>query len=562
MGKYQDISIIKLVKEMNEKYFLPEIQREFVWDKDRSKFEDKLYDLFDSIMRGYPIGTFLFWEVKHSNLVEDNITVLKFLDNSNKENEIIDRDNFKQKPLNLVLDGQQRMTILNLALKGIFEDEYRKKKRKRNLYLNLLVEPDDSKEVNERAYEFKILENDKDYFLENDKLWWKVKQIIDEKFGIFDETERLADEFDLIKFKRVIGKNLEILQKAVNNENLSFYLIESGKSDEEALEIFVRVNSGGIPLTYSDLLFSKIKQYWKKGDEKIDAREEFKDFLNEINKDRFEFSNDFILKTSLVLIEKDIRYRVKNFNKGNVDLIKNNWDKIKESIRTTTRFLESVGINNKSSLRSNNALIPIIYYVYKKGIKEIDTTKKDYVILRKYIYAVLLNGVFGGQADAILTDSRNVIRGKLKDSTFPISELFKSFALKNKSVRKEEELMDLLNEIKYGTDRSRLILNIIYKNNLPAEFQEDHMFPRSKMIKKHLKKEVDNIANLQPLGSFTNNSKNNKKFWEWLEEPNRSEDYMEINLIPKMDDYGEDSFEEFLKKRRKLIFESVKEFFD
>mgnify|MGYP001565125536 CR=1 FL=1 len=76
MGKYQDISISKLVKEINEKYFLPEIQREFVWDKDKSKFEDKLYDLFDSIMRGYPIGTLLFWDVKHLNLVEDNITVL------------------------------------------------------------------------------------------------------------------------------------------------------------------------------------------------------------------------------------------------------------------------------------------------------------------------------------------------------------------------------------------------------------------------------------------------------------------------------------------------------
>jgi hypothetical protein len=99
MGNYQDISISKLVKEINEKYFLPEIQREFVWDKDKSKFEDKLYDLFDSIMRGYPIGTFLFWDVKHKNLIEDNITVLKFLDNSNSENESVDRDNFKERRL-------------------------------------------------------------------------------------------------------------------------------------------------------------------------------------------------------------------------------------------------------------------------------------------------------------------------------------------------------------------------------------------------------------------------------------------------------------------------------
>ena len=195
-------------------------------------------------------------------------------------------------------------------------------------------------------------------------------------------------------------------------------------------------------------------------------------------------------------------------------------------------------------------------------MKEIDTTKKDFVILRKYLYIVLLNGIFGGQTDAILTDSRNTINEKLKEDIFPLSELFKVFSLKNKTIRKEEELMELLEEIKYNTDRSRLILNIIYKNNSILEFQEDHMFPKSKMIKRYSRKIVDNIANLQPLGSFTNNSKNNKKFKEWLEEPNRSEEYREINLIPKMDDYNEDNFEEFIKKRRNLIFEAVKEFFN
>ena len=79
MGKYEDLSIKKLVEGINESYYLPEIQREFVWNSDKSKFEDKVYDLFDSLMRGYPIGTMLFWEVKHEDLERDNITVLKFL---------------------------------------------------------------------------------------------------------------------------------------------------------------------------------------------------------------------------------------------------------------------------------------------------------------------------------------------------------------------------------------------------------------------------------------------------------------------------------------------------
>ena len=561
MGKYQDISIKKLVKEINEKYFLPEIQREFIWDKDKSKFEDKLYDLFDSIMRGYPIGTLLFWDVKYSNLIEDNITVLKILDNSNRDSEIIEKDNFKEKPINLVLDGQQRMTILNLAFKGVFEDEYRKKKRKRNLYLNLLSKPDNSKEINERAYEFKILESNEDYFSEKDKLWWKVKKIIDEKFSLYKEPDRLAEKFNLDNSKETIGTNLDVLQKAITNENISFYIIESDKSDEEALEIFVRVNSGGVALTYSDLLFSKIKQYWKKGESKIDAREDFKDFLNEINKDRFAFNNDFILKASLVLIEKDIRYRVKNFDKNNVGLIKNNWEKIKDSIRVVVEFLNQIGINDKKALRSNNALIPMIYYIYKKGLKEIDNTQKDFDILRKYLYTVLLNGVFGGQADSLLSDSREVIKED-KIKLFPIEALFKKFIKRNKIIRRENELLELLNEVRYNTDRSKLILNIIYKNRLQVGFQEDHMFPRTDMLKKYDKVIVDNIANVQPLGKFTNNSKNNKKFKEWLIEPNRSEEYGEINFVPKMMDYGESFFEDFVEKRKKLIFEEIKKFLD
>ncbi len=93
-------------------------------------------------------------------------------------------------------------------------------------------------------------------------------------------------------YEKSIGNNLEKLQKAVKDDNIYYYLIDADKSDEEALEIFVRVNSGGVTLTYSDLLFSKIKQYWKKGEEKVDAREEFKDFLEEINKTGFDFNND------------------------------------------------------------------------------------------------------------------------------------------------------------------------------------------------------------------------------------------------------------------------------
>lgn len=561
MGKYQDISIKKLVKGINENYFLPEIQREFVWDNDKNKFEDKLYNLFDSIVRGYPIGTLLFWEAKYDNLINDNITVLKFLSNSNKENESIERHNFKERKINLVLDGQQRMTILNLALRGVFEDDHRNKKRKRYLFFNLLSNPDDNREINERNYEFELFDNEKEFFMKENKFWWKISNAIKEKFSIFEERDEILSGLEIHENeKNLIGKNMEKLFNSLNSENISFYEIDSEKSDEEALEIFVRVNSGGVALTYSDILFSKIKQYWKKGEISVDAREDFKDFLNLINRNNFSFDNDFILKTSLVLIDKDIKYQVKNFNKENVELMREKWENIKESIKIVIDFLENINISSKKYLRSNNATIPIIFYVYLNNLKEIDMTSKDFDLIRKYLYSVLLNGVFGGQTDSLLMDSRNIIKSN-KKNLFPIEELLKAFANRNKIVRRGEDLKELIDDVRYNTDKSKLILSIIYGNFLPSEFQEDHMFPRSKMIKVYEKNKVDNIANIQVLGK-ENQIKSDKSFEDWLNEKERSEDYLKIHLVPKMENYEKDKFLDFLRKRKELIFNKLKNFFN
>jgi len=562
MGKYESISIRKLVSDINEKYFLPEIQREFVWADDKLKFEDKVYDLFDSLLRDYPIGTFLFWEIKYDNLDQDNITVLKFLDNCNKENEIINKEHFKDKNCILVLDGQQRMTILNLAFKGIFEESRKNRKIKKYLYFNLLSSPIQEKEINERIFEFKLFENDNKYFKDSNKIWWRISEILNKNFGVFPITNEISTKYEISSSDmqyNLIGSNLQKLDNVLAREILSYYMIDSTKNDEEALEIFVRVNSGGVTLTYSDLLFSKIKQYWKKGDDKIDAREEFKEFVTKINRDKFEFDNDFILKTSLMLIDKDVRYQIKNFNKDNVNLIKTNWNKIKESIQVIVNFLNNIHITSKKYLRSNNAIIPLIYYVYAKSLKDVDLTHKDFIFMKKYTYAVLLNGVFGGQSDSLLTDARDII--KQNNNFFPIEELFKAFSKKNKIIRKSEDLRDLIDNIQYNTDKSKLVLSIIYGNLLLTDFQEDHMFSQTRMIKLYDKKIVNNIANIQPLG-YSNQAKGDTPFEEWLKEENRANDYYDLHLVPKLESYTDDQFEKFIQNRKNLIFEKLKQFFE
>ncbi len=58
MGVFLDKSIKDVVDELNVRYFLPDIQREYVWLKKAD--EKKIEQLFDSILRGYPVGSFLF----------------------------------------------------------------------------------------------------------------------------------------------------------------------------------------------------------------------------------------------------------------------------------------------------------------------------------------------------------------------------------------------------------------------------------------------------------------------------------------------------------------------
>ncbi|GAA7400289.1 hypothetical protein BD0140_08970 [Helicobacter pylori] len=62
MGVFLDKSIKDVVDELNIRYFLPDIQREYVWLKNAD--EKKIEQLFDSILRGYPIGSFYFGNYK------------------------------------------------------------------------------------------------------------------------------------------------------------------------------------------------------------------------------------------------------------------------------------------------------------------------------------------------------------------------------------------------------------------------------------------------------------------------------------------------------------------
>ena len=122
MSNSYEYKSIKEVVEMigrNEVY-LPAIQRKFVWTHEQTEI------FFDSIMRGYPIGTFLFWFVRGEK--KNEYTFYKFLQEYHERdkylNEIAPKPELKEEIIG-VLDGQQRLSSIYLALQGTYA--YRKR---------------------------------------------------------------------------------------------------------------------------------------------------------------------------------------------------------------------------------------------------------------------------------------------------------------------------------------------------------------------------------------------------------------------------------------------------
>ncbi|RXM42666.1 DUF262 domain-containing protein [Flavobacterium sp. YO64] len=110
---YKSKSILQVVKEIeSSKVYLPALQRKFVWGKSQIEL------LFDSLMRNYPIGTFLFWNLERE--VANNYVFYEFLKEYDQRNPFNKRKtgNFLNPEIIGVLDGQQRLSSMYIGLQG------------------------------------------------------------------------------------------------------------------------------------------------------------------------------------------------------------------------------------------------------------------------------------------------------------------------------------------------------------------------------------------------------------------------------------------------------------
>lgn len=574
------ITIIEAIENIeNHHYLLPAIQREFEWK------HTKIEWLFDSLMRKYPISCFLFWRVEDQT--KTAYKFYKFLGEFREEFKTHNKEfNTDGHPdFTAILDGQQRLTALYIGLKGSYA--YKKPRvwwedteyaiPTRHLYLNILKPLKD--EEDGRIYEFKFLT--KSEYEQNPKKWFKVGKILELrnnfKFNKFlDENNYKENEFTYEILSR--------LQEVIHTERVINYFLEKEQNIDKALNIFIRINSGGEPLDFSDLLMSIAVANWTEKD----ARKEIHKLRDEIRDKGFFITKDFILKTFLLLHSKDIRFKVTNFSRDNAKKFEKEWDKISLAIHRTFDLIKDFGFV-ESTLTSKNALLPIIYYLYHKDIADGFPSRKEFeedrMLIKKWLQIVLIKRLFGGQADQIISSIRTVFTGDINKETmkqniinYPFIQIQQKLKGTTKDMTIDDDFIDnlLKNQKDSGLTFSILSLlypNLDYKN---GDFHKDHLHPHSYFKLKTLKeKDIkedkfsfyldpennNSILNLQLLDANENESKQDKNLKEWVIEESKKqnisvEKFCENHLIPNILEF--DKFTDFVKKRKELLKNTLK----
>lgn len=575
-------------------YLLPAIQRKFTWKSSQIEV------LFDSIMRGYPINTFMFWEVSSSE-VKNNFRFYQFLERF-VERFGEDNPDFNTKghgAFHAIIDGQQRLTSLYLGLKGTYAYKMPRKwwpltpdedaLPTRRLYLNISSRLNEAENEEMMSYEFSFLTKSESEDGSKEKHWFLVGEILE-----FPEVENDDDILDVVQEyleKHGLDKNKDArktlvrLYSVVRRESLIHYYNEKSQEIDRVLDIFIRTNHGGTPLSFSDLLISIAIASWQG-----DARSQIDDIVKKIRSSPdmgFHIDRDFILKSALMLIEANVRFKVENFKEDQVSEIQAVWDELSACLIETFRLIKSFGLND-ASLRAKNAAIPVAYYLFHKDrgngrkaryatINNLKDHYEDRQLIRQWLNMSLLKGVFGGQGDTLLSKLRDVIKSNLSENGFPLEQIIQAYAGSSKDLRFDDDFITRLLTTQKDDANCYSILSLLMPElDFGREYDKDHLHPESKFTSESLghndfltgnpdeiafykdKRNWNSIVNLHLLDKNRNRSKLAKPLTDWINEPEQQGISRSTLLIPDDAPLEFEKFREFHAKRSIYLSDILK----
>jgi hypothetical protein len=535
-------SIAALLNQVrNHEIVLPDLQRDFVWDDRQIRL------LLDSVMRGYPFGSLLLW---NTQFVE--VPFREFVWDWKPGATFVTKVKEPGRPLRMVLDGQQRLQSLYLAVHGSFDGK--------RLHFNVtsgVGTAGEDEEDGGRGYRFEFWRDDEPnrpkrlVKVDRAAAWAAQREDL--------EIERVITEAALEgNDARLAARNMRLLRSMLTQSDLvpvvtideEVMEAAQAKTIDEVLEIFVRVNDGGTRLTKSDLMFSLLKSKW------TGARAEFDALLAGLNPARaLPIDKDFVIRGLLTVADKPPSFDVSN--------VRQHWDVIREHFGTFSEAIKSAldfcrardggAIESASLLEPIATLHPIVYYLSRRRSHAVPDGERS--ALRTLLYFLLFNRFLGGRSpEARLRWIREVLQQRPQDETVPLDEILAVIASRQKhhAIRTSPELLNMnvplaLNIIQPGACRDTL--------SWQERAEVDHIFPQASFRPSHGDL-VDDIGNFEFLGKLRNIRKSDEPPWEYFR-PVPDDRLREEYFIPDRALLAPDRFDAFVAARRDLIMAEV-----
>lgn len=502
---------------------IPQFQRDFVWTIQKSA------SLIDSIIKGYPIGTFILWRTKERLRNVKNIGGIELPDTD--EGEFVD----------FVLDGQQRLTSLYASLKGVeVVRDGNRKEDFRQMYINLSA--NEAEKIVSVEYDE---EREKDFIKVTDLLYGGLT------FLASYPAEHL--------------KKLEEYKKRIESYNFSAIQIKEAPIDI-ATEIFTRINVGGKPLTLFEIMVAKTYDY----ERDFDLADKFEELIDRLRGVNYDTVNDAtVLQTISMILKKECKRKVI------LDIAKNDfidlWPDATDAIEKAVEYFKNYyRIPVSKLLPYNTLIVPFAYFFYKHKDKPTGNKQK---YLQDYFWRCALSGRFSSSTESKLAQDIKRIDTILND------ELPKY----DWSIDCSTEFIIKNGWFSAGRSYVKAIL-CIYAYQQPKSFIDDsivnisndwlkqansrnyhHFFPKA-FLKKQNEDEfyINHILNITIVDDFLNKksirAKAPSKYMREFIKVNPSiTETMKTHLIGDFDTFGilDDDYDKFFEKRAEWVSEEI-----
>lgn len=542
----------------NGKYVMPAFQRQYVWSM------EQIEKLWDSILLDYPIATFLFWHVDDDNVSWDTYFCNFLSEVTFDSRKQADSVNYELSSINVnltdtaVLDGQQRLTSLFLSLYGqaYIRQKHARKKIAGGTVVKLLIELNknrlavDEEEYNSKKFDIRFAER----IGKLSPTQFEVKNILDPQFRE-DSTREQAIEKAIVNVppesKEYARGILNQLYRKIFVEKLIRYTKIKDMKQDDALEMFVRFNSGGKALKKHEITMSILEAYWPS------AKTEFGKVLEGPYAG---FGTDFIVRAALMLYGDVVK---SNINKQIAEDLKNHWQEFKKVLRNLETVLKSMKIEVSRFANSWNVLLPIIYFIYYNPEYE-----KNLEGIRAYLVRAVLFTYFQSGTTSKLQQMKSSINSYNYEITVDMMEN----QISDLRVT-DGKIDDILNAEKGSRVAGEVLyflgLDWINKN---YKYEQDHLHPDERFNRTNpvsvpmeewnkWRSNRNRLPNLHLLEGRQNASKNDMRLVDYYNDMNDDQKavFRKEALIPDGVSLELEHFGEFYEKRKALLMDKIRQ---